>query len=158
MTATEWILTSFGFLETRDDPRVCFKNPFAQTSDVVDGFIVELQTKRPKRSANLQLRRSIAFTRTGFACNAAACLSTVIAVSKYGSNLGPIASATSPKHARIEIFTFRFNTSLDKFSSSTVTNACAYCSVWSPRARVMSPMMPTATVHNCVSSYALSAG
>jgi hypothetical protein len=103
-------------------------------------------------------RRVLVELRTGFACKAAACLSTVIAVSKYGSNLGPIASAMSPKHAKMEIFTFRFRTSLDKFSSRTVTNACAYCSVWSPSARVMSPMMPTATVQSCVSSYALRAG
>ena len=52
----ELIHTELGLLETRDDPCVRLENPFAQTCDVVDGFIVELQTKRPKYSANLQMR------------------------------------------------------------------------------------------------------
>jgi hypothetical protein len=44
----EMIHTPFGLLETRDNPCVCLENPFAQTCDVVDGFIVKLQTKPTK--------------------------------------------------------------------------------------------------------------
>ena len=57
--ANEVIHTPVGFLETRDDPCVRLENPFAQTCDVVDGFIVELQTKRPKYSANCETRKRI---------------------------------------------------------------------------------------------------
>jgi hypothetical protein len=44
-------------LFARDDTCVRLKDPFAalkfaQTCDVIDGFIVELRTKRPKYSAN----------------------------------------------------------------------------------------------------------
>jgi hypothetical protein len=42
------IHTPIGLLEARDDTRVRLKDPFAQTCDVIDGFIVELRTKRPK--------------------------------------------------------------------------------------------------------------
>jgi hypothetical protein len=139
--------------EPGDDAGVRLEDALAELRDVLDEVVVELHGPSAPVARTAKTRRL-----TGFGCTRPAWPSTPIAVSMYGSNAGPIASAMSPKQVRTEILTFRERTSLCRFSISTLMNAPAYCALWSPSERVMSPMRPTATVHSWLSSCALSAG
>ena len=95
---------------------------------------------------------------TGSGIISPACFRTCIVDGRYGSKDPVIARAISPKHDRIEIFTVLLRVSLCRLWYSAFMKPSQYCSAFSFKALLMSPIRPTATKQSWESSVLCSAG